>query len=481
MKKSTKIYKITVSSNFRNYLLNKYPSIFENYKFTRFAEYLLFSTFIDTSNKEEAKLIIPKEIIAYCDGLDEYDQNYNSSKFLIEYKSIMPKFEWQEATTHLNHNFARTVLNKGFDEEDMVQLSQNFTDKLNKCEKVWFRDGKKVNYKQQLAYRKETKEENEKEISSYTHLNEDQQKVINYLNSLNTNSISKAINKNIEKAWKRHNEIEYKSLDARLHEERILDFISENPDIKYTNKPESKTTRVCAIGTSTLSLNRELRKIILKDYITADLRASQFAILATVLDSKISKDFIRTGKSLWKELADFALNRSFTENEKNIAKHMLYGIAFGSAVNCLYFTDKKGNKIYIKGLKKELEEHNLEVLLTHPIIKDLIVNRNSKIKDIKKIGYAIDAYGSKLYISDNRPARACLASAIQSIELKIISSVFDVIDQYPEAAMITSFLHDGFTFTKNDELRNKNLMDKFQTAVKEKALDLNVITELEFE
>jgi hypothetical protein len=43
-----------------------------------FQLYLLFSTFIDTINyKEDARLIINKSIIAYCDGLDEYDGNYN--------------------------------------------------------------------------------------------------------------------------------------------------------------------------------------------------------------------------------------------------------------------------------------------------------------------------------------------------------------------------------------------------------------------
>ena len=289
------------------------------------------------------------------------------------------------------------------------------------------------------------------------------------------------LSKNIEETLKLKDQLVFDPTkpNSKPTQERILDFIMEYPKPHYHADINSKTMRVSPASDNFLGLKRELRKSLSKGCIEADLASSQFAILAMQYNSKIAAQFIKDGKKLWNELSMFIKGEEQCDAKDKIdMKTAIYSLAFGKSVNGVY---DKNNKFY-PGIIHILQPRNLEKMLEHEVIKDLLIQRNKWFKQIKARGGWNDYYGNFQAVTETRPVRSVAASVIQSLEFKIISGVFDVAKEYGDKKQfkIITFQHDGFLMIANDKRELKNIMKLMQDVVKKEADKWNVITHLEY-
>ena len=195
---------------------------------------------------------------------------------------------------------------------------------------------------------------------------------------------------------------------------RILAAVQEQPQVFYRPSVEGRSCRLNACGDTVIGLKSEVRKAFCSGWSECDLRSSQFAILASVLDALSCKALIARGENLWRSLY---LHTHQVEGNppkaiKAIFKEVVYSVAFGkSAANLAWF----------------LRPHGLERLLDHPVLQELLQLRAHWFERMEIAGGATDVWGNWHAIRRGREcgpgerprlARHIAATVIQSIELR---------------------------------------------------------------
>ena len=163
-----------------DYFSNKYPWIFAKASHVRMLEYLALGTFIDDATK---RLIINQTTLAAIEDelLALNNNRYSAKRFLNEYKTIMPKFEWTEHYT----DTPRMVKDTGLDDQDNKMIQESIQDKRTAgVEKVLFRTGEAFTIKKMYEARKQI-DTQFADKNAALNLHADQKKVIDYLESLN--------------------------------------------------------------------------------------------------------------------------------------------------------------------------------------------------------------------------------------------------------------------------------------------------------
>ena len=230
-------------------------------------------------------------------------------------------------------------------------------------------------------------------ITKESTLNKDQKLIIEYLHGLSSNIHSELVSRNYETTIKFESEFEYDKTkkNSKSIQQNLLMKIKMNPKPFYQVKEDAKTVRIHSVNESMIGLKREIRKKLCESYTEADLKASQFAILAAHLRAPTCQEFIKTGKSLWKEFNEFVygIDKKLESKDKEIMKTAIYSIAFGKGKRT-YIDD---NNIIHQGVFDLLKSRNLEKLITHPIIEELFKRRDLWFKAIGEKGGWNDAYG----------------------------------------------------------------------------------------
>lgn len=150
--------------------------------------------------------------------------------------------------------------------------------------------------------------------------------------------------------------------------------------------PADKTTRVFSLRESILRLHRSLRKIMTQDWVTADLRSAQLAIVANVWGVPRLSDYLASGKSIWPDLCHH-MGHTFTEDNKAIMKSSLYALTFGAGNHKMtthlgrHFGNGSGAYREFKG---------------HAVIRALLLARARQLKAIRHEGGGVDAFGNIL-------------------------------------------------------------------------------------
>jgi hypothetical protein len=454
------MYKIIVTKKLRDYFSNKYSSMFTQPSLIRFMEYICFSNYRD---EETGRLILCGKVLAEIEK-KKYDTHYVGIEFLNKIEQNMPSFKVSNPV--YKQGKARQLIS-ALDQEDHDQILQNLIDKAAGEKKVYFRTGELANKPKIYEERKQVQKDHAQAIKDMDLL-DDQRKIIEYMNSIEPVLFVKLINKNYEYAREVMHNLDYKTEHARMKTYQLFDIIKEHPKPLYNGSRTANTVRVHADGQSLVAIKKNVRKALCRGCIEADLKSSQFAILATKLDCQPALDFISSGESIWSELLAFAKGSQIDKEDKAELKKALYALAFGM----------KEHKIL-----DILKPVGLEQVLNHEIMRDMLVKRDIWHDQIKNNGGCMDAYGQfHPWSYDERPSHKIAATVIQSIEFKIIQAVFDeAIKQGDNLRFkIIVWQHDGFTFTTEGK-NNAKIMNVLQNAVKAQAEEFSVNTTLEFE
>lgn len=454
-----------VSKEFLDYCDKKYPNMNERPDLRRMFMYLCFGTYVADKNKDNRLKLDYFKLASIADRKHQAEsRNFNALKFLNEFKAlVLPQFDW---TNWVAPDFSsgdwdgyggkcRVVSRTGLDAQDweMVQKELEFTG-----DTYYFDSGRKRHVGTVTAERHTQIKDYLDEYKTFP-LNDSQKKIIDSLYSVTKNSvaITQKVIENEKDILDAIANMQPKRTDKVTIEEKrsrqlkILAAIKENSRVFYRPTPLGRTPRLHATGESVLALTSTARKAACKGWIDADLVSSQFIIISNLINAPIAKAFIKSKGHLWTYLNESMGNEGPpTKQAKDAMKVLIYRICFGST---------RENVI------NELNsEYGSAELVNNPMIDELFkrrdawlnkIKQNGQITDIwgnvhklEKAGRKKDIYGNYIY-AKRRWAGALAATAIQSIELEIISAVFDCARDHGKNLhfKIMLFQHDGFTLS----------------------------------
>lgn len=456
-----------VTPDFRRGLLRLVPGLDDNAAYWRFLGHLAFSGWKDW---ETGELFLPSELLAMMEGR-RHDSNYSGWKFIERFMTEtgiqieIRAHDWGEWRRVISVTWPEGV------EEALYQERRQTAE-----DRVLLSSGQKWRREHQTQDRKRLQAE------AMEHLQDagcqDAYHLLTYLNGLAPNRFS---------ALKRHLVDAHALVDTlsdikdKEHQHNVLQAIRLQAQPIY--EPVERSVRIFSINDSILRLHRAVRKVVTQDWITADLRSAQLAIVARVWDVPQVTDFLQDQtRSIWKELAAH-LHLDLTEVTKEAIKDGLYMLVFGAGFKSLraHFEAALGDKgLFDVGF------------LTHPLIRALLKARTVQLKRIRQTQGAIDAYGRELRLQHVQvpdrfftydTSRSILAQVAQSYELKLLSPVIKLAMEAKvehRGFVICTWLHDGFTFEPFQRRDVSIWKDRLQQAVREEADRLGIHTELEF-
>jgi hypothetical protein len=466
-----------VSRAFRNGMALEYPKLGKNRAYWRFLQYLCFGSWPDV---ETGRLLLPSQFIATIEG-KSFDSNYSAIKFMDSFQEVVGiKLDISDHIFSPEMDAGRVrMLNSMTLTDKAMALIEGERHSMD-IDQVWMDSGNKRLKQHTGETRAKDKEKADGVLAIYNGCQETVD-LCNYLNNKHLNRYSTM--------WKHMEDAD--ALAATLHDSanqlNILKSIKVQPQPMYGTVPRS--TRAFATNESVLRLHRDLRKILTQDWITADLRSAQLAIVAKVWEVPEIEQYLIAGqlskRSIWDDLCAY-MGLEMNSTNKAKVKTPLYSITFGAG-------RKRLHALFAREFGKGNGRQAYDKFRKHPIIRALLIARSRQLKAIRLAKGGTDAFGRFLklekrhktgyvYMFDN--SRSILACIAQSYELQLLLPVINLSmnEQLKEHGFtITTFLHDGFTFDSFKTADQQRWKDKLAQVVKEEADRLGIRTELEFE
>jgi len=460
----------TVSREFRDALAALLPGLAANTSYWRMTCHLLFGTLRDVDTDRRA---LPAELIAAIQG-KKFDSHYVAYHFLNAFRQDVLDFKIGDAVfTRDGGGRVRTV-------ESLVLpvAVQALVDaeRRNKDleDRVWMSTGNTWLRKHAVAQRKADREQAQA-LAEQGGVCGQARLLLDYMNSLPPHRFTSAL-KHLPEAMAAAERV----TDAANQLDLLAD-IRDHAQPFY--KPVEKSVRVFSLRASVLRLHRDLRQIMTQDWITADLRSAQLAIVAAIWRVPSITEYLRSGKSVWPDLCEH-MGLMYTHENKAVMKSTLYALIFGA-----------GNNKMRAHLGKHFPNASdaFRRLKAHPVIRGLLLARCRQLRRIRRDKGATDAFGTWTslvrrhvagydYQYDN--ARSILACVAQSYELMLLTPVvrMAVAEQLRDHGFtVTTWLHDGFTFDAHHAADTQDWKDRLSFAIQEEADRLGISTGLEFE
>lgn len=462
-----------VSPDFRLALAGELPGLGENISYWRFLQYLLFSDYRD---EETGLTTLPRGLIAAIERKTP-DNHYSAIKFLDSFRVDVFDFE---VTDHVWHGIAgggkgkvRAIQSMSIPDtiETLVRAERRHGSQGQ--QRVCLATGGEWDWRHTKALREAERHEamsraTEVEMGLETKL------ALDYLNCLKPNRFTAAM---------QHLPMAMLMAEHTAHVERelnILHGIQDKPVPTYV--PSAKTARLYTLGPSFLHLHRSLRKIICQDWVTADLKSAQLAIVARVWNVPMIRDYLQTERDVWKDLTEH-MGLEYGEDAKDILKTALYALLFGAGTRTLqnHFQDSLNY-----GRARQ------ERFVQHPLIQALLAAREVQFQKIVRDDGAYDACGRFLSLEtkvkdgydigyDNR--RSILACVAQSYEMRLLAPAFKMaLEQRDQehGFTITSLLHDGLTYAAHKATDSLSWQNRLGAVVQRQADSLGILTSLNF-
>jgi len=270
-----------------------------------------------------------------------------------------------------------------------------------------------------------------------------------------------------------------KSIDARISALDQVAAIDYDPVPRYKPSYLGNTVRVFTSGYSYCTINRKLRRTLKPNWIELDLASAQLAIVAHDWGLTEVEQFLRTEKSIWRSLYGFMEWEDYQtgvplEVTKPALKKGLYAGIFGAGKDTIL------REMYSTFLEEAYEvgfvasPDFLSRIFLHPLIKQLLGERENQIDEIEAEEEATDAFGRKIKISSDTDARSILAQLAQSKELELLLPGLDIAERERRRAeenngsprfWIVLWQHDGFSLHVRDKSRRASIVQRFKDAV----------------
>ena len=459
----------SVSPGFRDALGQALPGLGGRADYWRLTQHLLFGTWRD---HDTSRLLLPSELIAAIEG-KKHDKNYVAGKFLEAYRRDVMDFEIAPHVFSFDPDRCRARSLMALELPQAVSALVEAERRSLPPEQVWMSTGNKVLRKHAVASRQEDHAEAQGRARG-DGVCPQARLLLDYMNSLPPNRFTSAL-RHLPEATEAA-----KGLADAENQLNLLKAVRDYAQPFYV--PVDKTTRIFSLRESVLRLHRSLRKIMTQDWVTADLRSAQLAIVASVWGVPSLTEYLAAGRSIWPDLCGH-MDLLHTDDHKAIVKGALYAVTFGAGVRKMtdYLGKHFGNA---SGAYRTFK--------AHPVIRALLLARARQLRKIRHEGGGVDAFGNFLeleryekpgyaYAYDN--SRSILACIAQSYELALLLPVVKLAAAQQFEAhgfTLTTWLHDGFTFDAHRARDAGHWKARLAEVVAEEAARLGIHTGLEF-
>lgn len=461
----------TCSPEFRDQVAAKLPGLGTNYAYWRLLEYVLFGTWVDEAT---GQLVLSAKQAAYL--------TRNERKWLGNHFVLQPLLDgFSRAVFPLNTE--GIIFNHYFEANQAGRIVADVPDWLLSAATTERRrtGGKRVEFAtgEQWTSRKSAKvlrsmREEAASLAASAGCMETQ-RLLSYLNDLAPNTFAKIL-KRLPQAHLAANTVRTDS--ERQH--NLLQAIGQVCQPLY--KPVQNSTRVYTLNESFPRLKREVRDVLTKGWLKADLASAQLAIAATIWQAPAVGGFLISDRRIWDELQEWMkLPRS--PKVKNDLKELMYSLLFGMSRKNL---SAKARQMF-PGRKEPWRR-----LSQHPVVNAVLVARQRQFATLRSVGFATDAFGRRLellaegrsssgYQKDN--ASSILAQVAQSWELRLMLPILDLAEAHrgTNGFTITMWLHDGVCINVHDARRIERWKKRISSAVAEQAGELGIPTRLVWE
>lgn len=459
----------SVSHSFRDALARALPGLDGRADYWRLTQHLLFGTWRDL---DTSRLLLPSELIAAIEG-KKHDKNYVAAKFLDAYRRDVLHFEIAPHVFSFDPNQCRARSVMSLKLPEAVSALAEVERRGLPPERVWMSTGDIVLRKHTVASRQEDRAEAQGRAHG-DGVCPQARLLLNYMNSLPPNRFTSALSHLPEAT------VAAEGLADAKNQLNLLRAVQDYAQPFYV--PADKTTRIFSLRESILRLHRSLRKIMTQDWVTADLRSAQLAIVANVWGVPRLTEYLEAGRSIWPDLCGH-MGLPYTDENKAIVKGALYAVTFGAG-------EKKMIDYLGRHFGNGCGAHR--TFKAHPVIGALLQARARQLRKIRHEGGGVDAFGNVLeleryeregyaYTFDN--SRSILSCIAQSYELALLLPVVKLAasQQFEvHGFTLTTWLHDGFTFDTHRERDVGRWKQKLAEVVAEEAASLGIHTDLEF-
>ena len=461
----------TCSPEFRDQVAAKLPGLGTNYAYWRLLEYVLFGTWVDEAT---GQLVLSAKQAAYLTG--------NERKWLSNHFALQPLLD----------DFSRDVFpldtegiifNHYFEANQAGRIVADVPEWLLSAAKGERRrtGGKHVEFAtgEQWTSRKSAKvlrsmREEAASLAASAGCAETQ-RLLKYLNGVAPNTFAR-IRHQLPTAHEVADEV---GADVE-RQHNLLHAIEQITQPVY--KPVENSTRAYTLNESFPRLKREVRDVLTKGWLKADLASAQLAIAATIWQAPAVGGFLISDRRIWDELQEWMkLPRS--PKVKNDLKELMYSLLFGMSRKNL---SAKARQMF-PGRKEPWRK-----LSQHPVVNAMLEARQRQFATLRSVGFTTDAFGRRLellakgrsasgYQQDN--ASSILAQVAQSWELRLMLPILDLAESHrgTNGFTITMWLHDGVCINVHDARRIEAWKARISLAVAKQADELGIPTRLVWE
>ncbi len=470
-----------ISREGRDALLAAYPALSYHphaQAYRHIAEYLTFSRFED----DEGRLVVPASSIEtlVAGRLISGKRYFVAADWLAAYSQDVWHLEVRP------HNFwggeARTVVRDlPFDVQEILEDEPLHA--YGETEgQVWFVTGVEVTRKRMYA-EAATYTETLKSLADGVDLNHPAYPLMCFLNSQPQTTIGKIVKSNWSRVLR-----EFEAMEGGASKEAVLPTILQLRDYcKLIYAASAKTPRLHALGSTIHQLPRELRKAALHGCVSLDAHACQLAVVANLWDVPKVSEFLSQRKPIWSELLSAM---GVGADKKPLVKEALYSIIFGMNlvnVRCtllglpIYGRSRTRRRSTVRSVKpmQAVSEAATDAFLTHPLIVELLLARQARLRQIGRDKHVIDAFGRRIeYDRRHVKMRSLLAQEVQSYEVSLMLSLLPTFESERDL-IVVSWLHDGITIHVTDATQRERIVRRLQAAFSARATSLGLLTNLE--
>ena len=309
-----------------------------------------------------------------------------------------------------------------------------------------------------------------------------QSRLIQFLNDQKTNVTSRLVRRNAESAIAATVGA-YPDRDRRLRALAEVRRVSVSPHVAYGPSGRGRSLRAFPRCTGVATLPKAARRALFAGAVELDLANAQLAVVAARLEVGPVLDLLDREGTAWPHLfraAGWPNPEPGPERDrvKRALKGALYAIVFGMSEHRVSWT-----------LRRDLGADAVDGLLSDPVVRALLVDRDAELARIERAGGTVDCFG-RWYPVESRDAkerasqaRSAMACAAQADELRLLEPVVDTaIEEQGKkrpAFQILAWQHDGLTISIGDRRDRDRIVGRLSDLVAARASEMGVPTVLE--
>jgi hypothetical protein len=468
----------TVSAAYRQLVLEEIPALDgADERYWRFLQFLTMGDQVETDAGERG-VLAACGIISQVEGAERLlrQHRYRSSSLLEAWQANFTPISW--TVYDPRQQKARVITDNGFSdrlaEATCAELSTPVHQLQDRCYLV---SGQP--YRAAKARQHRIEDSDAAKIATQERLDtagcQQVQVLAAYLNSLPSARFTKLLQR-LDDAYAVADAIKDEQRRQRAY--RGLRAFADQPQQFYAPSVAGRSVRLFGHNAGLATLPREVRKALLRDHTSVDLKAAQLAIVATLWDVPSVKQFLeqdRSDGSIWQDLCEM-LGLTYTADNKRGIKQLVYALCFGG-----------GTKRKDDAIPKKVRESFPDVpdlakrFVALPMIDDLLKARQKAAEKVTADQGGSDCFGNWIPLQEGYgKAASVLACQAQAVELRLLWPVVEAARTSDELDIVC-WLFDGATLAFSDTSKKQRLLRRLRTEVQAVAGELGISTQLEVE